>query len=248
MWRQSLILSRRTTHFFYVFYRIMKVFLHLIFTLFILNSCATLQNNAKYQLADGKYKLNIDGKKYSCFVENSEDSITIYKLPSKISISLPSKTGVYLTTRQRLIKPSLDIDILTALFKIRPQLKTVLPTQLNANFNGNIYIGHRTDIYQIHYNNNPLGIFERQINHFGFSGGLFLGVGNTAMTPSTTNNAISIEYDGLVLQKGIAGIVAINKLTIGISVGLDNLLGKNNKIWIYENKPWFGLMLGLNIN
>ena len=68
------------------------------------------------------------------------------------------------------------------------------------------------------------------------------------MTPSTTNNAFSTEYDGLVLQKGIAGIVAINKLTIGISVGLDNLLGKNNKTWIYENKPWFGLMLGLNIN
>lgn len=66
------------------------------------------------------------------------------------------------------------------------------------------------------------------------------------MAYSTTNNAIATEYDGLILQKGIAGIVAINKLTIGVSVGFDDLLDRNNKNWIYENKPWFGLMLGLN--
>lgn len=68
------------------------------------------------------------------------------------------------------------------------------------------------------------------------------------MAYSTTNNAIATEYDGLILQKGIAGIVAINKLTIGVSVGFDDLLDRNNKNWIYENKPWFGLMLGLNLN
>jgi len=95
---------------------------------------------------------------------------------------------------------------------------------------------------------NPPDIYQRQINHFGFSGGLFLGLGNTALNPSTTDNNISIEYDGLVLQKGIAGIVAVNKLTIGVSLGFDKLLDKNSKTWIYQNKPWFGLMLGLNLN
>lgn len=169
-------------------------------------------------------------------------------MPGKISTSLPNQLAVYLPTKQRLFKPSLDIDILTALFKVRPQVKNFLPTQLTANFNGNIYVGHRTDIYQIHYKKNPLDIYKRQINHFGFSGGLFLGLGNTAMNSSTTNNLISTEYDGIILQKGIAGIVAVNKLTIGVSIGFDNLLDKNSNTWIYENKPWFGLMLGLNLN
>ena len=95
---------------------------------------------------------------------------------------------------------------------------------------------------------NPPDIYQRQINHFSFSGGLFLGLGNTALNPSTTDNNISIEYDGLVLQKGIAGIVAVNKLTIGVSLGFDKLLDKNSKTWIYQNKPCFGLMLGLNLN
>lgn len=129
----------------------MKVFTNLCLSILLLNGCATLQNNAKYELADGKYKLNIEGKKYNCYVENSQDSITIYKLPSKISTSLPNQMDVYFSTKQQLIKPSLDIDILTALFEVRPQVKNILPTQLNANFNGSIYIGHRTDIYQIYY-------------------------------------------------------------------------------------------------
>jgi hypothetical protein len=161
---------------------------------------------------------------------------------------LPNILAVYLPTNQQLIKPSLDIDILTALFKVRPQVKNVLPQQLSAIFNGNIYVGHRTDIYQIHYNKNSLDIYKRQINHLGFSGGLFFGLGNTAMNASTTNNSILTEYDGLTLQKGIAGIVAVNKLTIGVSIGFDKLLDKNNTTWIYQNKPWFGLMLGLNLN
>ena len=226
----------------------MKVSINLFLLISLLSSCATLQNNAKYELANGEYKLKIGGKKFNCYVENSQESITIYKLPSKISASLPNQMNIYFPDKQRLFKPSLDIDILTALFKVRPQAKNILPSQLNANFNGNIYVGHRTDIYQIHYKKNPLDVYQRQINHFGFSGGLFLGLGNTSMNASTTNNTISSEYDGLVLQKGIAGIIAINKLTIGVSIGFDNLLDNNNKIWIYENKPWFGLMLGLNLN
>ena len=65
------------------------------------------------------------------------------------STNLPNQLNVGFVGKQKLIKPSLDIDILTAIFKVRPQAKNALPTQLNANFNGNIYVGHRTDVYQI---------------------------------------------------------------------------------------------------
>ena len=76
----------------------------------------------------------------------------------------------------------------------------------------------------------------------------FSGLGNTAMTPSTTRNGIMTEYDGLILQKGVASIIAVNKLTLGLSIGFDNLLDQNKNVWIYQNKPWYGLMLGLNLN
>lgn len=226
----------------------MKLYAIFLISIFVLCGCATLQNNAKYELANGKYKTAIEGEKFDCYVENNNDSIMIYTPTTKIVRSLPQKMDVNFPTKQRFIKPSLDIDVLTALFKIRPHAPNILPAQLNTYFNGNVYIGHRTDIYQIYYKKNPLDVYQRQINHFGFSGGFFVGLGSTAMTPSTTNNGISTEYDGIVLQKGMAGIFAINKLTVGLSVGFDNLLDKNKSLWIYQNKPWFGLMLGLNLN
>ena len=226
----------------------MKLCAIFLASIFVLCGCASLQNNAKYELANGKYMMVIEGKKFDCYVENNDDSIMIYNPTTKIATSLPQKMEAYLPINQRFVKPSLDIDVLTALFKIRPLAPNILPAQLNTNFNGNVYIGHRTDIYQIHYKKNPLDVYQRQINHFGFSGGFFVGLGSTAMTPSTTNNGISTEYDGIVLQKGMAGIFAINKLTLGLSVGFDNLLDKNMSSWIYQNKPWFGLMLGLNLN
>ncbi len=233
----------------YANYKIaMKNFIYITLISTFLLSCATLQNSAKYELVDDTYKLKIDGKKYNCYVENKNDSIIIYKLPSKIATNLPPQVDTDVPTNQRFIKASLDIDVLTALLKIRPEIKNGLPIQLNTNFNGNVYVGHRTDIYHIKYKKNPLDIYKRQINHIGLSGGLFLGLGNTALNPSTTNNAITTEYDGLVLQKGIAGIVAINKLTVGLSMGFDNLLDENKHTWLYQNKSWFGLMLGLNLN
>jgi len=180
----------------------------LLYPILFLTGCATLQNKAKYDLADVTYKLKIEGKKFDYYVENNVDSLIINNLSSKISTSLPEKMQVSLPIKQQLIKSSLDVDILTALFKLRPQVKNILPAQINTNFNGNIHFGHRTDIYQIHYKNNPLGISQRQINHFGFSGGIFAGLANTAINPSTTNNKISTEYDGIILQKGIAGIMA----------------------------------------
>ncbi|MEA5460901.1 hypothetical protein VB796_17710 [Arcicella sp. LKC2W] len=214
----------------------------------IMSSCATLQNNAKYDLVEGVYRLKVDNKKFNCYVENNADSIKITNLASKISTNLPEQIRIFSPIKQRFIKSSLDIDILTTLLKIRPQVKQIIPAQLNTAFNGNLYIGHRTDVYQISYQQNPLNNYKRKVNHFGFSGGVFVGLGNTVMTPTTTNNSISTEYDGIILQKGLAGIIAVNKLTIGLSIGFDNLLDTNQDLWIYQNKPWFGLMLGLNLN
>jgi hypothetical protein len=224
----------------------LKLLLYFSFATLVLTSCTTLQNGAKYDLADGKYRLKTGGQRFNCYVKNTTDSIKIYNYTTKVFTYLTPET--YSPINQRFIKPSFDIDVLTALFKIRPPSLGILPTQLNTNLNGSIYMGHRTDVYHIQYKKNSLDMYQRQINHFGFSSGLFVGLGNTAMTPSTTNNAISVEYDGIILQKGIAAILAINKLTIGLGFGLDTLMDKYKHEWIYQNKPWFGLMFGLNLN
>ncbi len=59
---------------------------------------------------------------------------------------------------------------------------------------------------------------------------------------------IQLEYDGFIFMNGVAGIVAVNRLTFGLGIGLDILLDKNKSYWIYQHKPWIGLTVGLNLN
>ncbi|HAO08581.1 MAG TPA: hypothetical protein DCQ50_16745 [Chryseobacterium sp.] len=225
-----------------------KYFTHFALGFLLLQSCANLQNAAKYELADGNYKLKIDAKSYKVYANNSPDSLLIHNLDSKSVKSLPNVSMINIPEKFLLIKPSIDVDVLTTLFKWRGEVIGILPMQMNANFNGNIYLGYRRDLYIIKYKRNAINEFNRKIDHIAFGAGLFGGLGNTALNPSTTNNKITTEYDGVVVQKGIAGIFGLNKLTVGIAIVFDNLIGIDRKYWIYQNKPWLGFMLGLNLN
>ena len=56
------------------------------------------------------------------------------------------------------------------------------------------------------------------------------------------------EYDGLVLSRGFALMFGLKTLTVGFGIGWDSLTDRDKDIWIYQNKAWYGLTLGLNLN
>jgi hypothetical protein len=211
----------------------------------IITSCTTLQNPSKYELADGAYSLKARDGKLDVYVENEADSILVYDRATK----KPIETGAFYTkdTPLRLMKPSFDLDVVTTVFKIRPA-QPGFNAQMNTNFNGSLYLGFRQDHYRLHRKAMPINGFKTVVNHVGAGFGLFTGLGSTVVTPSVTNNNIAVEYDGIVLQYGIASIFAINKLTLGIGIGLDHLLSSDRTWWIYDQKIWYGLTIGLNVN
>lgn len=223
----------------------------------LLTNCAIFQKSAKKELNDGFYTQRIDHQRKQVYVDIIEDNLRIHaakKVNGKLvldttinRIIFPKEMkGVYEKTTS-FNKASFDIDFFTIPLKFRSKQGNV-PPQLNASLNGAVYIGFRTDKYVLNYTASPLGKSNRAINHFGFSIGVFTGLGNTFMSPTNTDNLLQQEYDGIVWSKGLAGIFAINHFTVGLAFGFDNLLDKNNQIWIYESKPWLGLALGLNLN
>jgi hypothetical protein len=234
-----------------------KLVLPLITCCMLLTNCAVFQQSAKKELNDGFYVQRIDHRKKQVYVDIVEDNLRIHtaqKVNRQLIIDTTVKTLVFKKEMNGLYKEtasfnkaSFDIDFFTIPLKLRPGQKSV-PTQLNANLNGAVYLGFRTDKYVMNYTPSPLGKSNRDINHFGFSFGVFTGLGNTFLSPTNTDNALQQEYDGIVWSKGLAGIFAINRFTVGLALGFDNLLDKNKKIWIYESKPWLGLALGLNLN
>lgn len=89
---------------------------------------------------------------------------------------------------------------------------------------------------------------KQSLGHRGITAGIFAGIGSTAVTPWTTSNLITDEYNGFIVSRGLAVMIGVNELTVGIGVGWDYLTDRDKDIWIYQNKPWYGLTVGLNLN
>ncbi|MBC7410983.1 MAG: hypothetical protein H7331_00825 [Bacteroidia bacterium] len=222
--------------------------------LFMMSGCSVIRKTPKTSFADGYY---IQKNKDKVYIDVEDEVVRVHKtvlVNNKLAVDTTKSIELYKQTSTNekaknitFSKRSFDVDFLTMPLKYRPKQNNI-PAQLNTNLNGAIYAGFRTDKFDITYNKSELHKLERVINHYGFSFGVFTGLGNTAVNATTTNNLLITDYDGLVWIKGIAGIVAINTVTVGVSLGFDNLIDSNNNKWIYENKPWFGLAFGLNLN
>lgn len=231
-----------------------------ICALLVLSSCSVLEDTSKQEFSTGAYKSKIfDHKTQNVYVNNENDVLTVFPLHKNESKNfavdtLQNKKLIFVQETEKtqvdtplFIQNSFDVDFLTIPFKYRPSQKD-LPKQFNTNLNGEVYFGYRTDMYKLKYKSTPFNKFVRKTNHYAFSFGLFTGFGGTTMNPSVTQEKITKEYDGLVWSKGIAGIIGINNFTIGLALGYDNLLDQNKQYWIYQQKSWYGLAFGLNLN
>jgi hypothetical protein len=178
-------------------------------------------------------------KTVRAFVHVSEDSIHVVDNAGE-PISIIKNTDIHF------IKRSFDVDLLAVPFKFRPSASG-FPQQLNSNVNGNVMLGYRIDRFNEHFTRTPAGV-KKSIRHRGFAAGVFGGFGATFVSPWTTASQITDEYDGVVVTRGVTVLAGINSLTVGLGVGWDYLTDRNKNIWIYQNKPWLGLTIGLNLN
>jgi hypothetical protein len=227
----------------------------LILTLF-LYSCETLKDSSKFQFKDGFYRTKLNNRPEKVYILAGSDSIKAYRkqdLASKKIDTVKATVIIFSDQKPHQFEPhsfkrnTFDIDVLTVLFKFRPAVNG-FPPQFNATFNGAVYVGYRTDVYTLRYKATPLHIFKRSITHYGYSFGFFSGFGAARIDEYVTQNALSIEYDGLVNLSGFAAIIAIDKISAGLTLGVDHLLDKNSQVWVNNGKPWIGISLGLNLN
>lgn len=206
-----------------------------------LGGCSNRSNLHKYEFQEGYYSYREHPRKFEkVYVSFVDDSISLYKGNQQTPVH--PTYGV----DQVYLKRSLDFDILTMPFKFRP-ISQNFPRQLNANVNGNGFLGVRFDRFRINYIKNPAGMSRYQ-THRGVSVGAFAGLGSAAITPWTTNYQTPDEYEGLILSRGFAALVGVNNLSFGLGVGWDYLTDRDKSIWIYQNKPWYGVTVGLNLN
>ena len=222
---------------------VMKVMILFVFCIVFL-SCATLKKLPDANLDSDYYYLHRPegGKSKKVFVDVADDSIRIFSDDPKHqdTISIVPNNGQLLFSR------SFDIDVMTVPFKYRPPSQN-LPRQLVVDFNGSLFFGYRVDQYKLVFTRTPAGMLKK-VRHRALTLGAFGGLGTTPISPWTTNNGTTDEYSGFILNRGISVMGGVNNLTVGIGVGWDYLTDRDKEIWVYQNKPWYGLTLSLNLN
>ncbi len=220
----------------------------------LITSCSTLEKASKHGFDDGFYKWkSANGQTENVYLDVSENKIDAYDttaLTSEknrlISVDLDALDSP-LENPLVFRKKSLDVDITSILLKYRPSIHN-LPSQLTADFNLALYAGCRIDTYRIKNSKDPLGNRRGEIGNFGFDIGLFAGPGTTQISPFTTNMASDLEYSGMIFQSGIAGFIETGVASFGLAAGYDYLLNDDRRRWIYQNKPWFGFVVGIALN
>ncbi len=148
-----------------------------------------------------------------------------------------------------LLDRQLDVDVFTLPFKIRPP-RAGVPVQLNSNFNAALYVGWRFNFYHLsaERRNRLPGQPLAHIKATGLGYGAFGGVGSATITSDLTRGHATLDYEGLVLNAGLAVIYDARVFNLGLAGGTDFLAGPDRAHWIYHRRPWFGILFGLNLN
>jgi hypothetical protein len=224
--------------------------------IFLSDGCVSVDKLSRHDFDSGFYKLKREGADpVNVYSDVTGDSVVVYSMKVEGNKETPDISSC-VGTKISSIKPgdnfynscfvqnSVDVDLTTVLLKLRPSSKNV-PNQLSYSVNAALYIGLRRDYYKFITNKSPLREEYTFIRQIGFDAGLFAGIGITPVNPFVTEGNETLEYDGMVFQKGIAGFFTIDRMSVGFTIGFDNLLDHNKNVWVYTNKPYIGLIIGI---
>jgi hypothetical protein len=235
----------------------MKPTIKLFFTFtcaVFISSCSVIEKSSMHGFDSGYYKLDSGSDSLeNVYLDVSEERIDVYQrteeqVSKEIRMSVPlSFCDSFTDGSLKFIKKSLDIDITTILMKYRPAVHG-LPAQLTTDFNVALYAGWRKDYYRLQTKKDPLGRQKCELNNRGFDFGLFAGTGTTYIDANTTLDPVDKEYNGFIIEYGIAGFLETSFVSFGISAGFDYLLSSDRPEWIFHQKPWVGFIIGIALN
>jgi hypothetical protein len=195
-------------------------------------------------LPDGKYKIKEDGKIKNATVFNYND--TAFLLLDSGRTLIPAGQYLDANIKSAFVNKAFGLNVITVPFKLRPAQENE-PHQLNTTFNAALAAGFRSDRYTYKKVTLAPGIQMRERFHSGYGGSLFLGVGSALVRSELIQNALSHDYDGLIVYYGGSLVLGFGRFNTGIALGFDLLTDRHRKLWIYQNEPWIGAVLGIKL-
>ena len=173
---------------------------------------------------------------------DKSDSLAIFFLhynPTLNKIEEKSPWFRYQTT-------AVDIDLFTLPFKYRFKSANQ-PGQLEDKLNVGVYVGGRYDLGRyrtIYFRRNQ----RSEISAFSVGLGGFLCFAPATITSFSTLGRVQDDYQALGLNYGLNTTFSFSNFSAGLALGIEAITDRNRTLWIYQNKPWLGITVGLNLN
>lgn len=177
------------------------------------------------------------------YVVDTPDTLRLYDTKTDRQFMIP----MHAQNRITLHRKEFDIDVFTIPFKLR-SARGGLPPQLNSNFNACVYLGRRIDFYHLRQQPVAPRLMQRVVRSQGLGYGAFFGLGSATINEFVTAGKVPYEYDGVVVDLGLAAIYDARVFNVGLAVGIDYLADRNRQHWLYQKRPWVGVLFGLNLN
>lgn len=203
-----------------------------------------LASTSPKYLPDGKYIIKEEGKVREATVINYND--TAFLLLNSGRTIIPAAQYLDANIKSAFVNRAFGLNVITVPFKFRPAKENV-PHQLNTTFNAALAAGFRSDRYTYKKVTLAPGMQKRERFHSGYGGSLFLGAGTVSVRSAFIQNALPHDYDGVVVYYGGSVVLGFGRFNTGIALGFDLLTDQYRDLWIYQNEPWIGAVLGIKL-
>lgn len=133
---------------------------------------------------------------------------------------------------------------LTIALRFRGAVDTI-PGSAESGFNLGLSYGYKINRVRWREEKNA---FNSNTSRIGAAGGLLASLGATELSSSnTTGDAFAIARKVPSLSIGAMLAVSFNGFDVGFAGGIDQAIGGHADDWVYQGKPWWGLVLGLGL-
>jgi hypothetical protein len=160
--------------------------------------------------------------------------------------SLPLKGSVFAGgSKLRYLESSPVFQALTIPLKVRFGTSSQ-PYEAEPSINFGVALGWKFThhVYENFYHRKSGAFVNSEDNHYSLTPGVFIGPSVVELNTQTSTvpsdrNVLSFAYGGIL-------VFGINRLNIGLALGIDNAIGNNDKNWIYQGKPWLGATISFD--
>jgi len=140
---------------------------------------------------------------------------------------------------------------ITIPFKFRGEFADSIPATIGTSFNAGFAFGGKWTVhkYGAYYKeiDGQYSYLSTKKKAFSLTGGGFLGPTVIALeNDKNVTEIIDVDHSELGLTAGLFGVAGAGKFNLGLAVGWDMAVGRDGDKWIYDRKPWLGLVLGLD--